>query len=193
MTDSLADPQRWNRYGYGRNNPLRFTDVEGKCVYPGADCVQYLIGVGKSVVNVVPDTATLINMAVNVLIAPITDFRFGEAARLRATNNHQKMGMLAGEIASLLLPLTEASGPTKAARFFSRQPLSLLDEMVLEAAMRGEGVKIIDSLSDPRFKGMEKWSYQVRSQSGKLSEVHYVRDPVTGELVDFKFVHHADQ
>jgi RHS repeat-associated protein len=30
--DSLADPQRWNRYAYGRNNPLRYVDPDGKDV-----------------------------------------------------------------------------------------------------------------------------------------------------------------
>jgi RHS repeat-associated protein len=41
MIDSLmtidknsADPQRWNRYAYGRNSPLRFVDPDGKDVAP---------------------------------------------------------------------------------------------------------------------------------------------------------------
>jgi len=28
----FADPQRWNRYTYVRNNPLRFTDPDGRCI-----------------------------------------------------------------------------------------------------------------------------------------------------------------
>jgi RHS repeat-associated protein len=28
--ENLVDPQRWNRYAYGRNNPLRYTDPDGK-------------------------------------------------------------------------------------------------------------------------------------------------------------------
>ncbi len=28
--ENLADPQRWNRYAYTRNNPLRFVDPDGK-------------------------------------------------------------------------------------------------------------------------------------------------------------------
>ncbi len=28
--ENLADPQRWNRYAYGRNNPFRYVDPDGK-------------------------------------------------------------------------------------------------------------------------------------------------------------------
>src|SRR5207249_8874003 len=28
--ENLVDPQRWNRYAYGRNNPLRFVDPDGR-------------------------------------------------------------------------------------------------------------------------------------------------------------------
>ena len=81
---------------------------------------------------------------------------------------------------------------TNTADKFSRTPKSLMDEMVLDAAKQGKGTKIIDDLGDPKFKGMEKWSYSEKSASGLRSEVHYVRDPKTGELMDFKFKHHAE-
>ncbi|NQT14629.1 MAG: hypothetical protein HQ582_17865 [Planctomycetes bacterium] len=63
--------------------------------------------------------------------------------------------------------------------------------MVLDAAKQGTGQRIIESLGDPQFKGMGKWSYGETSNAGQRSEVHYVRDPATGELMDFKFKHHA--
>jgi hypothetical protein len=47
-------------------------------------------------------------------------------------------------------------------------------------------------LSDPRFQGMHKYSFRVESQAGKASEAHYVRDPVTGKLMDFKFKEHSE-
>ncbi len=31
-SENLADPERWNRYAYARNNPLRYTDPDGKVV-----------------------------------------------------------------------------------------------------------------------------------------------------------------
>lgn len=75
---------------------------------------------------------------------------------------------------------------------FSRSPKGLLDQMVLDAAQKGSGKVIIKSLKDPKFNGMEKWSYSEKSANGLHSEVHYVRDPKTGKLMDFKFVHHAE-
>ena len=74
----------------------------------------------------------------------------------------------------------------------NRTPKSLMDQMVLEAAQQGKGKMIIESLNDPRFKGMEKWSYGEKSSQGYHSEVHYVRDPKTGQLTDFKFKFRAD-
>ncbi|MBN2234609.1 MAG: hypothetical protein JW706_05625, partial [Opitutales bacterium] len=71
-------------------------------------------------------------------------------------------------------------------------PHGVMDQMVLDAAQEGKGVKIIDDLGDPKYKGMEKWSYSEESSLGHRSEVHYVRDPDTGTLMDFKFKHHAD-
>jgi RHS repeat-associated protein len=34
--ENLTDPQRWNRYSYARNNPLRYVDPDGKAVLPAA-------------------------------------------------------------------------------------------------------------------------------------------------------------
>jgi len=68
-----------------------------------------------------------------------------------------------------------------------RVPQSLQDQMTLEAAQDGAGQPIIKNLSDPNFKGMEKWEYKVKSTEGRDSVVHYVKDPATGELKDFKF------
>lgn len=88
--------------------------------------------------------------------------------------------------------LKNADNAARTADKFSRSPKSLMDEMVLDAAEQGKGQKIIDNLGDPQFKGMEKWSYGETSAQGLRSEVHYVRDPKTGQLMDFKFKHHAE-
>ncbi|WP_239987275.1 hypothetical protein, partial [Pseudomonas congelans] len=70
---------------------------------------------------------------------------------------------------------------------WSREPKSLQDEMALEAAKAGAGDVIIRNLGDEAFKGMDKVEYKVKSADGKDSVVHYVRDPKTGTLMDFKF------
>lgn len=107
IAENLADPQRWNRYTYVRNNPLRFTDPDGRCMYPGADCSQYMLGAIKAVVNTVSDAMDLTNSATNLLLAPVTDFRFGEAPRFTAANEDQRRGMIGLGVAALLTPLAE--------------------------------------------------------------------------------------
>lgn len=68
-----------------------------------------------------------------------------------------------------------------------RSPASLQDQMALNAAQSGQGRRIIENLNDPIYKGMEKWEYKVKSNEGLDSVVHYVRDPRTESLMDFKF------
>ena len=73
----------------------------------------------------------------------------------------------------------------------SRAPKSLQDEMTLEGAKKGLGEDLEMKLKDLRYKGMQKWEYKTKSYNGKDSVVHYVRDPKTGKLMDFKFTKHA--
>jgi RHS repeat-associated protein len=113
--ENLTDPQRWNRYAYVRNNPLRYTDPDGRCLYPGADCGQYLLGGLKAVANIVPATATLVNSAVNLVIAPVTDFRFGAAPQFTAANADQERGMFAAQVAMAVGAVAEAALPQSAA------------------------------------------------------------------------------
>jgi hypothetical protein len=75
----------------------------------------------------------------------------------------------------------------RAERNWVRGPSSIQDQMVLEAAKRGEGRRIMGELGDVRFKDMEKFQLKVKSQAGRDTVVHYVRNPKTGELLDFKF------
>ena len=81
-----------------------------------------------------------------------------------------------------------------------RNPRSLQDQVALDAAKRGEGEVIIRNLGGKNrkhglppapFDGMDKMQVKVTSASGKTSVVHYVRDPKTGNLWDFKFAKHS--
>ena len=37
----LFDPQKWNRYAYSRNNPLRFLDASGRDPLPSGFCTEF--------------------------------------------------------------------------------------------------------------------------------------------------------
>lgn len=50
--ENLVDPQRWNRYAYARNNPLRYVDPDGRAIDTIADIgfIGYdLLDIGRSV------------------------------------------------------------------------------------------------------------------------------------------------
>jgi len=81
---------------------------------------------------------------------------------------------------------------TKKIDKWSRTPKSLQDKMALEAAKKGAGEHLKKlELLDPKYKGMEKWQYKVKSKSGRDTVVHYIRDPKTGKRMDFKFTKHS--
>jgi hypothetical protein len=50
----------------------------------------------------------------------------------------------------------------------------------------GMGRNLNIKLGDPRYQGWEKWHHSV-GPKGSKSVVHYLRDPKTGFLTDFKF------
>ena len=78
-------------------------------------------------------------------------------------------------------------GPKATQDVFRRTPNTLEEKLALDEAKGGAGRKIMDGLNDPNFKGMEKWSHYRRNPDGTSTEIHYVRDPKTGKLMDFKF------
>lgn len=93
----------------------------------------------------------------------------------------------AATIATVMIVGSLATRPVAGPDPWQRNPLSLQDQMTLDAARGSAGTRIIQNLKDPRYRGMEKWEYKVKSQQGKDSVVHYVRDPNEGTLMDFKF------
>jgi len=40
IQENVLDPQRWNRYAYGRNNPLRYVDPDGRDVFTQQEVFQ---------------------------------------------------------------------------------------------------------------------------------------------------------
>lgn len=64
--------------------------------------------------------------------------------------------------------------------------------MTLKVAYSGEGEEIMANLSDPRYSGIYKMELKIKSKNGRDSVVHYVKDPKTGKLMDFKFKKHSN-
>ena len=174
----------FNRYAYANNNPYKYVDPNGESpldiFFLAVDVVKLGIAIytGTGIDDAVKDVAWSI-----VGVASPAPF-VGQAGK-------------AARIASVIGKAEEASDAakiiTKSADKWSRVPKSIQDQMTLGAAKKGAGNKIIDNLGDQNFKGMEKWEYKVKSENGQDSVVHYVRDPNTNELMDFKFKKHSTE
>ena len=74
---------------------------------------------------------------------------------------------------------------------YSRRPLSIQDQRTLIEAKRGGGIMILPRMNDARFSNMQKWQCVSHGNNGGKSTVHYLKDPVTGKLMDFKFTAHS--
>lgn len=48
-----------------------------------------------------------------------------------------------------------------------------------------------EPLGDPRYRDMHKMQLITKSDSGKKSVIHYIENPETGEMMDFKFKKHS--
>jgi len=51
-SENLTDPERWNRYAYARNNPLRYVDPDGRAIETPWDAINVGIGVASFTANV---------------------------------------------------------------------------------------------------------------------------------------------
>lgn len=56
-TGRPSDPQTWNRYVYGRNNPIRLTDPDGQIAETGWDFFNVATGVASLVANIASGNA----------------------------------------------------------------------------------------------------------------------------------------
>ena len=50
--ENFVDPQRWNRYHYARNNPLRYTDPDGRIIETPWDALNVALGVASLGTNI---------------------------------------------------------------------------------------------------------------------------------------------
>ena len=68
-----------------------------------------------------------------------------------------------------------------------RLPQNFEEYLALDEAKSGAGQVIIKSLSDPRYQGWEKIQHIHRCLDGRNIVIHYIRNPKTGYITDFKF------
>ena len=48
-------------------------------------------------------------------------------------------------------------------------------------------------LNDPKYQGMYKMELKIKSKNGNDSVVHYLKNPETSEIMDFKFKKHSTE
>lgn len=70
------------------------------------------------------------------------------------------------------------------------QPTDLSEQLTLEEAKSGQGTEIMRGrINDPKWADWQKMSHTHTTYDGKTIEIHYWRNPTTGETTGFKFKH----
>ncbi len=186
------DPVKWqesnihsfNRYAYASNNPYAFVDRDGR------NAVTFVGGVIVESINALRGKG----FNGDRVLGALADGYNGEGAGFaRSLYQDVETFVPIGAVAGALVKSSKLAktAATKGFDKWSRTPKSIQDKMALEAAKEGQGNVIVKSLNDPQFRGMEKIELKVKSAKGNDSVVHYVRDPKTGNRMDFKFKKHS--
>jgi len=201
----ITNPQSLNKYSYVVNNPLKYNDPSGEVFETAWDGLNVLADFGAIAYNGVQE----IGYAGVALYGTATgNDGLTDHALSAAAHNHQQikgnLTDLAVDGAAAMIPFVPA-GLTKiddgagfvqkhATEYDSkgevirRTPNNIQDKMTLDAAKNGSGDRIIQGLGDPKYKGMDKYEYEVKSDRGVISNVHYVKDPKAGNQFDHKFI-----
>lgn len=136
--ENLADPQRWNRYAYVRNNPLRYTDPDGRAIDVIADIafIAYdLFDIGRSLVRGEGVSGMQAGaLGADVLGAAIP-FATGGGAALRAA---AKADVLANRVAGKL-------AEQKVAQELAEEGLQVVGSQV--CCNTAQGRRVIDHLT----------------------------------------------
>ena len=112
VQQALADPQRWHRYAYVRNNPFRYVDPDGRAIESLWDAFNVGLGVGSFVSNVrqgayLSAAVDAVGVAIDAGAAAVPFIPGGASSAIRALRGLEN----AGDIASSgrrLLPFKDA-------------------------------------------------------------------------------------
>jgi RHS repeat-associated protein len=109
--ENLLDPQRWNRYAYVRNNPLRYTDPDGRVIDTVVDVVSIgydIFDIGRSVYRGEAVSGTQIGALGADALGAAIPFATGGGAALRAAAKAER--------AAAILKVNKAVGKAAEAR-----------------------------------------------------------------------------
>jgi RHS repeat-associated protein len=115
--ENLLDPQRWNRYSYVRNNPLRYVDPDGRIIESPWDVFNIGIGVvsfGANVAegNVGAAAVDAAGVVVDALAAAVPGVPGGAGTAIKAARVADK----AHDAAAALIAANRAAGKAAEAK-----------------------------------------------------------------------------
>lgn len=87
IPENLVDPQRWNRYAYARNNPLKYVDPDGRAIDIAVDVVSIgydLFDIGRSVYRGEGVSGTQVGALGADILGAAIPFATGGGAAFRA-------------------------------------------------------------------------------------------------------------
>jgi RHS repeat-associated protein len=133
------------------------------------------------------ETATqgALNLAGGELFGPLVSSLTAPAGSVMAGHSLRSLKNISGSLVdAAALARNQPYGPNT--NIFRRLPRSAQDAQALTEAQLGMGRNLNMKLGDPRYQGWEKWHHSI-GPKGNKSVVHYLRNPETGFLTDFKF------
>jgi RHS repeat-associated protein len=200
IQENLVDPQRWNRYAYARNNPLRYVDPDGKAVLaanamPSAQTFQRNAEIRAAVMSVMKFDPFLHDQA---LVAMALGVAFPASPGEFKAN---QLSFMLGMAAPLEVGGKEVlAGAAKNVANLQRLNAQLASEAQLAELQAGKGVSMAGAGAKAPIKDIDRlvgtyggdaadWA-KVKSShyegGGRSFETHGYRNVKTGEVVEPK-------
>ena len=119
LEENLLDPQRWNRYAYGRNNPLRYADPDGRIIDTIADIafIGYdLFDIGRSLLRGEGISGTQLGALGTDVVAAAIPLATGAGFGVRAAAKAEHAATEAARAGEALVTANRARGLESEAR-----------------------------------------------------------------------------